>query len=209
MAQTLIIVRNSSKDELAERIADYAEITSAGDGVPCQVDLLEDGATGELIIKFPGGIPYAHFSFLLNALNMPWVNNPGAKAAGWANAGEEDKRYMFVTTKDEADFLIGIDTEGKTIISAAGEVDTLTLAEGAPAEYYEPQVPETLTALASFTVMVDIPEEEEEITDEATVEATARRPIDPASVKKLSTTTVVIIIAVVSAVLIGLIVLAG
>ncbi|UPT68305.1 MAG: hypothetical protein M0D57_06610 [Sphingobacteriales bacterium JAD_PAG50586_3] len=203
--QKLIVVRNATVTDVDERIASYAEITSGVDGKPCKVELMEDTATGEFLITFPDDIPYYHFTLLLSALNMPWINNPGAKAAGWAIAREGEGAYMHIIAKDESDVLVAVNDKNEGIIIVGGETSPISSAEKMPVEFFAPNADSgQLKAIASYgLILEDFDVEDEDDDDELAITPEAH-----AEVKKMSMVTVVIIIAVVSAGLIALFLLA-
>lgn len=203
--QKLIVVRNATFTDVDERIASYAEITAGGEGKACKVELMEDTATGEFLLSFPEDIPYYHFTLLLSALNMPWINNPGAKAAGWAQPKEDEALYMHIIAKDESDVLVAVNDKNEGIIIVGGETSPISSAEKMPVEFFAPPADAELKPIASYGLILEDFEAEEEDDDE---EDTAVAYQAPAEVKKMSTATIIIIIVVLSAALIGLFLLA-
>lgn len=202
--QKLIVVRNATVTDVDERIASYAEITSGGEGKACKVELMEDPATGEFIISFPEDIPYYHFTLLLSALNMPWINNPGAKAAGWAEANEGEGVYMHVIAKDESDVLVAVNEKNEGIIIVGGETSPISSTEKMPVEFFAPTTDDVkLKTIASYGLILEDFDAEEDDDDEDAIS-----PEVQAEVKKMSMVTVIIIIAVLSAGLIALFLLA-
>lgn len=202
--QKLIVVRNATVTDVDERIASYAEITSGGEGKACKVELMEDPATGEFILSFPEDIPYYHFTLLLSALNMPWINNPGAKAAGWAEASEGEGVYMHVIAKDESDVLVAVNEKNEGIIIVGGETSPISSTEKMPVEFFAPATDDVkLKTIASYGLILEDFDAEEDDEDEDAIS-----PEVQAEVKKMSMVTVIIIIAVLSAGLIALFLLA-
>jgi hypothetical protein len=202
--QKLIVVRNATVTDVDERIASYAEITSGGEGKACKVELMEDPATGEFILSFPEDIPYYHFTLLLSALNMPWINNPGAKAAGWAEANEGEGVYMHVIAKDESDVLVAVNEKNEGIIIVGGETSPISSTEKMPVEFFPPTTDDAkLKTIASYGLILEDFDAEEDDDDEDAIS-----PEVQAEVKKMSMVTVIIIIAVLSAGLIALFLLA-
>lgn len=202
--QKLIVVRNATVTDVDERIASYAEITSGGEGKACKVELMEDTATGEFILSFPEDIPYYHFTLLLSALNMPWINNPGAKAAGWAEANEGEGVYMHVIAKDESDVLVAVNDKNEGIIIVGGETSPISSTEKMPVEFFAPATDDAkLKTIASYGLILEDFDAEEDDDDEDAIS-----PEVQAEVKKMSMVTVIIIIAVLSAGLIALFLLA-
>jgi hypothetical protein len=201
--QKLIVVRNATVTDVDERIASYAEITSGGEGKACKVELMEDTATGEFLLTFPEDIPYYHFTLLLSALNMPWINNPGAKAAGWAEASEGKGVYMHVIAKDESDVLVAVNDKNEGIIIVGGETSPISSTEKMPVEFFVPVTDAKLKSIASYGLILEDFDAEDDNEDEDAIS-----PEVQAEVKKMSMVTVIIIIAVLSAGLIALFLLA-
>jgi hypothetical protein len=136
---------------------------------------------------------------------MPWINNPGAKAAGWAEAKEGEGVYMHVIAKDESDVLVAVNDKNEGIIIVGGETSPISSTEKMPVEFFAPATEGAkLKTIASYgLILEDFDVEEDEDDEEATITPEAQ-----AEIKKMSMVTVVIIIAVLSAALIGLFLLA-
>lgn len=199
----LIVVRNATPDIVDERIASYAEITAGTEGKACTVEVYTDSESGEMVIRFPDDIPYYHFTVLLNALNMPWINNPGAKAAGWASAKEGEPRYMHISTKEESDYLIGINADGTCIVSESGRATELPSVDKPPVDFFEPAFnSEKLEKTSTHTIIVDALEEIDE-DEQQTEESTVTEEVNLPPVKKLNMVTIIVIIITVSAALIA------
>lgn len=203
----VIQVRNGAFDQLGERISNYAELTNVGEGKVYTAELYSDNASGELFVLFPDGIPYYHFTTLLSSLNMPWVNNPDAKAAGWAVPPEYTVPFMHITTKDEADFLVAVDAEANLILVDNGTASPLPETDNKPVEYHEPVFDKAnLEKLASYNLLleeeVELPEQEEP-TEQYNGDV-AMEEVKPVEVKKMSMVTIVIVIVTVSAAIIAL-----
>lgn len=203
----VIQVRNAAFEQLADSISNYAELTNVGDGKAYTADLYTDNASGELFVLFPQGIPYYHFTTLLSSLNMPWVNNPGAKAAGWAVPPEYSVPFMHITTKDEADFLVALDAQANLVLVDNGTASPLPESDNKPVDYHEPVFDKAnLEKLASYNLLleeeVELPEQDETTTPyNGDVDVEEVKPVE---VKKMSMVTIVIVIVTVSAAIIAL-----
>jgi hypothetical protein len=209
MAQDkLILVRNAQAADVDERVASYADITAGGNGKACKVELVENTATGEFILLFPEDIPYYHFTLLLSALNMPWINNEGAKAAGWAEAKDGEGTYMHVIAKDESDVLVAVNDKNEGIIIVGGETSPISSTEKMPIEFFTPDTAGNLKPIASYGLILEDFDAEEEEEDDEELATPTPAPAPHVEAKKMSMVTVVIIIAVVSAGLIALLMLA-
>lgn len=206
MAQAgkFIVVRNGTAHDVDERIAAYAEITAGGEGNACKVELMEDTATGEFLLLFPDDIPYYHFTLLLSALNMPWINNPGAKAAGWAEAKPGEGEYMHIQAKDESDVLVAVNDKNEGMIIVGGETSSISSVETKPVEFFKPDFSaDKLKPIASYGLILEDFEAEEDEDEE-----TEAAPVVHEEAKKMSMVTIIIIIAVLSAGFIALFMLA-
>jgi hypothetical protein len=209
MAQDkLILVRNAQAADVDERVASYADITAGGDGKACKVELVENTATGEFILLFPEDIPYYHFTLLLSALNMPWINNDGAKAAGWAEAKDGEGTYMHIIAKDESDVLVAVNDKNEGIIIVGGETSPISATEKMPIEFFKPDTAGNLKPIASYgLILEDFDAEEEEEDDEEQATPTPA-PAPHVEAKKMSMVTILLIIATLSAGIIALLLMA-
>lgn len=203
MATQYIVVQNATQSVVDERVSAYAELSAGGEGQSYSADLLENATTGEYALVFKGDIPYYHFTLLLTALNMPWINNTGAKAAGWATPKDGTGRFMHFSNKDEADYLLAIDKDTHMHVVEAGQLTTLTDVDSIDVEYFEPAIDtEAWKTINSYTLVLDEFVEEEEVVEEELM------PVAPKEAKQMGIVTIIVIIAIASAGIIALFLLA-